>query len=262
MLHFKIFWLFWLLLPVIFNAQVLNIEKERLDQDTLQDFKIKLSTDLKLYNRTAGENDPTKGLDLSLDLSSIYEPGKHTYIFIAELDYQRANGIGLLDFGFAHFRVNWLKQRKLSYETFAQISYDHARGLDLRTLYGGDIRYRLLDNEKLEAYASTGLMFETEKWKHPYSGQFIHSGILKSTNYINVRYHINDMLNLNNVTYYQAGLDEKLWRNRVQNWLILNTKISKTLSLTNSLVLAYEDKPIVPITKFIYTLKTGIAVNL
>ena len=262
MKNFKIYQLCWLLLPVLFHAQVLNIEKERLDQDTLSELKIKLSADLKLYNRSVGDNDQTKGLNFSLDISTIYEPGKHAYIFIAELDYERANSLGLLDFGYVHGRVNWMKEKKLSYETFVQISYDNSRGLDMRTLLGGDLRYRLLKNKHIEVYASTGIMYEKEDWQHPYNDDVLTSNILKSTNYLKIQYKINDMLDLNNVLYYQVGLDDKVGRNRIQNWLILNTKLSKTLSLKNSFVIAYEDKPIVPITKFIYTLKTGIAVNL
>lgn len=262
MKYFKIYLFFWLLFPVLSNAQVLNIEKERLDQDTLRDFKIKLATDLKLYNRSGGENDRNKSMDFSFDVSAIYKPGKHAYIFIAELDYERVNSIGLLDFGYVHGRVNWLAENKLSYETFAQISYDNSRGLDLRSLFGANMRYRLMKHEQFNIYLGSGLIFESENWQHPYNDDIISSDILKSTNYLNVQYDINEMLNLNNVVYYQAGLDDKLWRNRIQNWLILNTKITKALSLKNSFVLAYEDKPIVPITKFIYTLKTGFAINL
>ena len=262
MKYFKIYLLFWLVFPVLSNSQVLNIEKERLDQDTLSNIKIKLVTDLKLYNRSGGENDRNKGMDFSFDVSAIYKPGKNAYIFIAELDYERSNGIGLLDFGYAHGRVNWLAENKLSYETFAQISYDNSRGLDTRTVFGANLRYQLVNDQYFSVYLGSGIMQESEDWQHPYNDEILSSNILKSTNYLNVQYNINEMLNLNNVVYYQAGLDDKFWRNRIQNWLILNTKITKTLSLKNSFVLAYEDKPIVPITKFIYTLKTGFAINL
>ena len=246
----------------VLDAQVLNIEKERLEQDTLQPFKMKISANIAFFNRTAGENDPNKKTEIELDYSSIYEPQKHAYILIAEIDFERANGEGLMEFGFIHGRINWLKEQKLSYENFGQISYDGTRGLDFRGIVGGGFRYEIENNHEFALYFAPGIMYEHEKWQHPYEEFIYNSNIIKSTNYMALQWSVNELLDLNNTFYYQAGIFEKQLRNRFSNWLILNTKISKRLSLKNSLILNYDDKPIVPITKFIYTFKTGISVNL
>ena len=260
----QMLYLFLLFFSGIFclNAQVLNIEKERLEQDSLKPWKVKIGVNLQFYNRTAGENDTNKKTEVEIDYSSIYEPGHHAYILIAEIDFERANEQGLMEFGFIHGRINWLKNRKMSYETFGQISYDGTRGLNFRGLGGGGLRFEIENNEKFEMYFAPGIMYETEHWQHPYEDITVHSNIIKSTNYAAIHWSLNEFLNLNNTFYYQTGVFEDKLRNRFSNWLVLNTKITDKISLNNSLILNYEDKPIVPITKFIYTLKTGIAINL
>lgn len=256
-----LFFICFFIMGQILWGQVLNIEKERLEQDTLQALKFKISSKIKIFNRSAGEKDPKKKTEFELDYSSIYEPGKHAYILIAELDFENVNRNGIIEFGFIHGRINWFKDAKFSYETFAQSSYDGTRGLDIRTILGNGVRYEIMNKKLWEMYLATGIMWEHEKWQHPYESQIIRSDILKLTNYISVNWTINGILNLNNVFYYQAGLFQDLWRNRFSNWLILNTKITRKLSLKNELITNFEDKPIVPITKFIYSFETGISYN-
>jgi hypothetical protein len=74
---------------------------------------------------------------------------------------------------------------------------------------------------------------------------------------------LNEFVDINMVNYYQVGYDKDIGalRNRISNSTILNTKLTDKFSLTNTFELSYEDKPIVPITKVIYSFKTSLSIN-
>ncbi|MGI9526283.1 MAG: DUF481 domain-containing protein [Weeksellaceae bacterium] len=247
----------------ISHAQVLNIEKERLDQDTLIPLKIKIGTTINFYNQTAGIENPIEGTRISIDVNTIYTIGKHAYLFIAELNYGRVNKKTLFNYGHGHFRVNWLAKRKFSYESFMQMSYNSTRGMNLRSLVGSGIRWKIYNNEKIELNTGSGIMYEDEIWQHPSDDDITEfTYTFKSTSYFNLRYRFNEMLETNSTVYYQTGLHDNLLRNRLSCMLILNAKISKKLSFTNKFIMDYDDKPVVPISRITYTFKSGVSINL
>ncbi|MDQ3535852.1 MAG: hypothetical protein M3421_09540, partial [Bacteroidota bacterium] len=63
--------------------------------------------------------------------------------------------------------------------------------------------------------------------------------------------------------YYQVGYDKvvNLFRQRISGEANINVKISQKISMKTSFTSTYENHPIVPIRKFIYTLLNGIEVN-
>src|SRR5690606_9299151 len=107
-------------------------------------------------------------------------------------------------------------------------------------------------------------MFEQEKWRFPKTDRLVQADLFKSSNYLSLQSAINEYMDLNLVNYYQTGYDPAIdsFRNRLTLSLILNANLTDRLSLTNSFDMAYEDKPVIPITKLIYTLKTGISIDL
>lgn len=260
-LHYCILLLF---APLITNGQILNIERLRLEKDTVKNFQIKTTFGLNSYNRSAAETNPVNLFGYNLDLNAIYYPGKHAYMLLTKLDYLRINEDDFLNFGFVHGRINFFRERRLSYELFGQYSYDNFRGLDPRLLLGGSVRYNIVKSDNLTLLFGTGLMYEAETWQHPHTQDHIHAHFLKSSSNLNLRYTLNEYVDLNVVNYYQVGYDPRInkLRNRVNSSVILNTRLSSWLSWKNSFDMAYEDKPLVPITKMIYSLNTGLSFDM
>ncbi|MGF1638113.1 MAG: DUF481 domain-containing protein [Cyclobacteriaceae bacterium] len=246
------------------TAQILNIERMRLQKDSAKTFMIKGTAGLNIFNRSADAENPVNLFGYNVMLNAIYTPGKHSYIFIGKSDFLQINENPFLNFGFVHSRVNFLRDEKLNYEVFSQYSYDNFRGLDPRIIFGGSARLRLIQTEKSDLTIGFGGFYENEVWQHPVSEQSVRAILLKSSNYIAYRTSLSSFVDLNMVHYYQVGYDRSIdnFRNRISSNININTKITEKFSLNNSLDLSYEDRPIVPITRFIFALNLGFSFDL
>ncbi|MDX5420547.1 MAG: DUF481 domain-containing protein, partial [Hymenobacteraceae bacterium] len=166
--------------------------------------------------------------------------------------------------GYSHFRINFLRNRKLSYELFTQVQADKARGLELRTLAGGGVRLALLRKEDVNLSLGTGVMHEHEEWENPdQDDKLVTSDLLKSTNYISTKIQFNEHISTDAITYYQVGYDSGIdkFRNRVSGDLTLNFKLNNRLTFRTNFNCTYEDEPIVPVTNFVYAITNGIQVQ-
>jgi len=250
--------------PMLTQAQILNMEKLRLEQDTAKNLLAKATVGLTANNRSGAEDEPAHLLAFNLDVNLMYYPGRHAYILVSKLDYLRVNDEGVMNFGYLHARSNFLRDKKFNYETFVQYSFDNPRGLDTRWIFGGGLRHDIFKTEKTTFLIGIGGMFEQEKWHYPKTDRLVQANLFKSSNYLSLQSALNEYMDLNLISYYQTGYDRAIdsFRNRLSFSLILNAKLTDRLSLTNSFDIAYEDKPAIPITKLIYTLKTGISINL
>ncbi|WP_246539089.1 DUF481 domain-containing protein [Litoribacter ruber] len=255
--------LFLFLCPLFANAQILNIERLRMEKDTARSFMVKTTFGLNVFNRSAAADEPVNLFGYNLDVNAIYYPSKHATILVSKFDYLRINDSDFLNFGFLHGRVNWYRDRKLNYETYAQYSFDNFRRLDPRWVFGGGIRNRLVDSNRLTLTLGIGALYEYERWQHPETEQFVEVDFVKSSNYVSLRYTINQYVDINTVNYYQVGYDQTIsrLRNRVSSSTILNTKFTDKLSFTNSFDISYEDRPIIPITNVIFSFRTGLSLD-
>lgn len=251
------------LLPLLTDAQILNIERSRLEKDTTKVFMFKAVAGLNTFNRSAAASDPVNLFGYNLDVNALYYPGKHGFMFISKFDYLRINDSDFLNFGMIHGRVNFLRDSRVNFETFTQYSFDNFRGLDPRWIFGGSVRHSIVKTEKFTFLFGVGGMYEFEKWQVPNSEEIVETSLFKSSNYITLRASINKYVDFNMVNYYQVGYDRSIsaFRNRVSNSTIMNTKLTEKFSITNTFEISYEDRPVVPITKVIYAFKTGLSIN-
>lgn len=251
---------FFLLTAFAVDGQILNMEKYRADGDSLKKYALNIGGSLTINNRSASADEPVNLFGYNFSIHGIYKPKKHAFIFIAHRNFLRINDSPFLNFGYAHARVNFLRENKLNYEVFTQISDDNFRGLRPRVIAGGSLRYRLVEKDNSELIFGTGGFYEYEKWIHPVDNQNVEINLLKSTNNIVFRFAVSETFNLNGILYYQVGYDKdiKKFRNRYSGEINLNAKISKKLNLVNSFNYSYEDRPIVPVTPFIFSFTTGI----
>lgn len=253
-----------LLLPLFNYSQILNIERFKIEKDTARHFKFKATAGIDIYNRSASAESPVNLFGYNVDVNAMYYPKKHAYIALGKLDYLRINEDDFLNFGFLHGRVNFYRENNINYEVFAQYSFDNFRGLEPRIIAGGGVRKNLIKNNNISLVLGVGALYENERWVHPVEGNAINVNFVKSSNYLSFRYTLNEFLDLNTINYYQVGYDRSIsnFRHRISSITTLNTKISSTFSLTNSFEMNYEDKPIVPITRFIFSFRTGISLDL
>jgi len=232
-----------------------------LEKDSTKNLLVKATASLSLYNRSAAAEDPVNLFGYKWDINSMYHTGKHALILVSNFDYLRINDNDFLNFGLIHGRAIYNFEKKLNFETFIQYSFDNFRGLAPRWIFGGTFRNKLVDSDKITFVLGLGALYENETWFHPFEENFVEVDFIKSSNYVSFRWTVNEYVDMNMVNYYQVGYDRTIeaLRNRISGTINLNTKISDRFSFNNSFEYSYEDKPIVPITKFIFALRSGIS---
>jgi hypothetical protein len=246
------------------QSQILNIERYRLQGDSSKVFVAKATAGLNIYNRSAAADAPVNLFGYKWDFNSMYHPGKHAFIFVSNFDYLKINQEDFLNFGLIHGRTVFNFEEKNNIETFVQYSYDNFRGLAPRWIVGGTLRTKVWESERLTLIMGLGGLYENETWEHPFTEENVKVDFFKSSNYVSFRLSINEYVDFNLVNYYQVGYDNSIeaFRNRVNGNLNLNTKITDRFSFTNSFNFSFEDKPIVPITRFIFAFNTGISFDI
>lgn len=245
-------------------SQILNVEKKRLEEDSSKYFIGKASLGINLNNRGVINDQAVTFLGINADTHLAYFSDKHTFMFINFLNYISNNGDAFVSAGYSHFRIHWLREKRLSYESFAQYQYDRPRGMNYRRLAGSGLRYMFLQSPRLNLYAGTGFFLEQEEWVSPIEDIGTRNVVLlKSSNYISARIKANDNVDFNTIVYYQVGHDgdADLFRQRLSGEANINVKITKKVSMKTSFTSTYENNPIVPVRKFVYTLVNGVEVN-
>ncbi len=252
------------------DAQILNIERARVEQDSSNYFTGKAGVNFSMFNRNAGKDNPNNFLQLTFNSDAAYISVKHSYLLLTYYNYllinydSKAERNTIASNGFAHLRVNLQRKQRLSYELFTQVQSDRARGLELRGLAGAGLRYAILRKEKTNLFIGSGLMHEYEKWQSPEEGEgILTSNLPKLTNYISNKSVLNSHITTEAIVYYQTGYDNKIeaFRNRVSGDAYLLFKLNNTLSFRTGFNCTFEDKPIVPVTRFVYAITNGIQVN-
>ncbi|UII21199.1 DUF481 domain-containing protein [Fulvivirga ligni] len=245
-------------------AQILKVDKGSIDSDSSKYFMGSVNIDFNMNNKsaTAEENITFTGLAGAADL--VYVAEKHAYILINQLNYFKSTGGPLISTGYTHFRINFLRRKKLSYETFTQVQYDDGRSMPFRFLQGAGVRIRLVKNENTKLHLGVGFMYEKENWKSlTEEGNIINKNIWKTTNYIGSKFKINENVNFDLIAYYQGGYDydSEVFRHRISGDAVLNIKLTNRLAFNTSFSAQYEDKPIIPINNFVYSLTNGFKLS-
>lgn len=242
----------------ISKSQILKVDRAEVHSDSSYwsgsiDFKFNLNNQAA----TVDENITFVGTQLGADLSYIGK--KHLYMLVNQLQYFSTGTGPFVSTGFAHFRVNWLRDSKVSYETFTQMQYDAGRNMQSRFLYGGGLRLSLIQAEKSYFHAGFGLMYEDERWED-FEDVIVERQIWKTTNYIGANFAFNDANSLHTTFYFQTGKDtvDDVYRTRISGDIGLQFSISDKLSFTTNFALQYEDRPIIPINNIVYSLTNGL----
>lgn len=254
--------LFMMCMSAALHSQILKLDKRSVLKDTSRlwlgnlDFKLNVNNN----NATAENNLVFVGLHGGTDVNYISEA--HVYSLINSINYFTTGAGPFVSTGYSHFRVNWSRKQKLSFENFTQVQYDRGRNLQRRILLGGGLRFNFYQTKKSYFHVGIGGMYESETWKR-LDEQLTTVNIFKSSNYIGAIVDFNKHLNLNFICYFQTGYYEpfRQWLSRVSGDLNITVKISERLQYVTSFSLQYESRPIIPINRVVYALTNGISIR-
>jgi hypothetical protein len=240
------------------------MEKHRVEQDSGNFSALNINLNFSLFNRSADADNPVNLLGLNNRFQFFRKQGKHGYIFIHQLDYLRINENPWLNTGFNHLRVHFWRANDRSMEVYAQHSYDNFRRLNPRIVGGVNARFKGIQDSIFSLSFGIGPMYEREWWRHPTTEELVEVSFLKLNFYTSFRWKIADNIDMNGLAYYQAGYDPGIAdvRHRVFFSTNLLTRITRRVSLNTSFEFNYEDKPIIPITPFIFDIRNGLVFRL
>jgi len=253
-------------LSISFSAfgQILNIEKARLDSlEKGKAFRINFETKFNFYNRSASSEEQARFTTLTNDLNAVFAPARHAFIALGNLAYTENNSNAILNNGYFHLRTNFNYKKQWSQEAFGQVQYDNFRGLTDRYILGGALRWRAFQSTKFTLGLGSGPMYENEIWRRPTEEGVENVTFIKLSTYLIARWDISTNVFFNTTFYHQIGYDDSIdaARNRLSTNTNFNFKISKFLAFTTNITMAYEDKPIISITKFIYGVENGLTLT-
>lgn len=233
-------------------AQILNIEKSRLETDSTKQWLGNMEFLFSIQEQQV------RVTNFALSTNISYFSNLHQYIAIGNLDLVKVQNEQVISNGYAHLRVNFFHHNKISYEVFSQGQYDEVRGMEKRLLAGGNLRWKIEDNDKLTVAVGSGLMYEDEKWS--FAEVDSTTQLLKSSTYLSYHHQIAEKFEVNLIGYYQGRFDY-FDKPRLIGDLNLNFGISKHFTFTSQFVVLYDAAPIVPIDKLIYTFENGLQIN-
>ena len=133
--------------------------------------------------------------------------------------------------------------------------------MPFRFIKGGGVRFRLLESKKSSLRIGVGAMHELERWKAiQIDNSIISKNLIKTSNYIGLNTRFNKHVDLNLILYYQGGYDDddKVFRNRLSGDIQFQIMVTDKLSFVNSFSCQYEDKPIIPIKKTVFSYTNGL----
>jgi Protein of unknown function, DUF481 len=246
-------------------GQILRVDKSHLESDSAGYFALSADFIFSLDNRSVSPTEKLVYTRLHSKADLLYVSKRHAYILINSIEYQSSSNSPPFSTGYSHFRINFRRQHKLSYETYAQVQYDEVRRMRLRTLAGGGIRFTAIDEEGVDIHVGTGLMYEVEKWReieNDPSSDF-YKEIPKISNYMGVEFTLSKHVKLNLWGQYQTGYDteDNMRRNRYAAEASLNFIISRRVVWLNRFGYFYDAQPVIPINPAFYQLMNGLRIN-
>ena len=252
-----------LFFPVLSIAQILKVDKGEINNDSANFFLGNVNFNFNVNNQSATAEEEITFLGLTANADLVYFSEENAYILINNINYFKSTGGPVINTGFAHFRINFLRKRKLSYETYTQIQFDEGRNMPLRRLLGGGWRIQILESENSEMHTGLGIMYEYEEWKSFETDAIITKEIWKNSSYVGFRSNINEYITFNGVIYYQGGRDTQsdLFRSRISGELTLSFNITEKLAFNTTFVSQYEDRPVITINNWVYSLSNGLQLS-
>jgi len=238
------------------QSQILQVNKGAATIDSSGFFRGDVTLDFAINNRNSKANEQILFTQFRQKGDLSYTSEKHIYYVIDDIRYFQSTGGPLQSTGYGHVRANFLRKKRLSYEVFAQAQYDQGRNLNVRFLAGGGLRYRVLENLAM----GIGAMQEQEEWDPLDSETSVTKNIVKLNSYMTGKIGLSKLASISLTGYYQSGYDseDELWRNRISVDASLDVFLARRFDLAIGYGLTYEDRPIIAISKSVYSFGTGL----
>ncbi len=229
------------------QAQIVNIERQRLNADTSGWFG-----DANLSFSLIKVNNPLYRLQTNSQV--VYRKDAHQVFFIGNLQFIKAPEQNFANSGFLHTRYQNPVDKRVMWEAFHQLQFNRLLKVKMRQLVGGGGRVVIFGKESNnKGFAGAMLMNEWEILDDNAGSNFD----LRWSYYLAVRLKFLDKIEWNGTTYYQPILaNASDYRIYTENALLVD--ISEQLQFTFNFNLFYDSKPPPGVTLNTYSISNGI----
>src|SRR5688572_4862245 len=230
------------------NAQIVNIERQRISTDTSG-----------WFGRAIGSfsgSKTTKSI-LSVASATLLEyksrSTKDLWLMITELNLIKSASEKFTNSGFGHLRYNRKLGNVVRWELFTQIQYNSLTKIDQRILGGTGFRFKLTPYEEAKFYWGISYMYEYEKLLDPEVYHKDH----RASSYFSFTLTPTETVSLISTLYVQPLIkDARDYRISNESTLVLG--ITKKLSLNASFKYAYDSRPPEGVPLNTYSFSNGL----
>ena len=184
--------------------------------------------------------------------------GLHVFLILNyENGYEQEKGLDknqVVNKGFGHLRMTKMISSKLFFEVFTQFGFNDFLLMKDRKLAGSGLRYKMVSNDRMNAFLGIGLMQENEIYDIVNEPE---KKLLRSTNYLSWNINIAKNTQLYNTVYYQFSFSD------INDYRLLydgsiNFSVNENLSFFIELNYRYDNDPHGNMGKSYIQLNNGI----
>lgn len=239
----------YFLLHITSNAQVVNVERLRMDSKK------------QGWSGSADGN-----LDLRRNQNSVFSVGSkmhvqhrkdsNTTLLFAQAGFIKASQAELVNFAFSHFRYTHYVTDFLSLEGFTQLQQNRVNGIANRWLLGCGVRGKVYDRKPGTAFV--GFLVMREREREVVDSIPIHKDVRIST-YLAGSYtpESADWITVATTTYFQPRIG-KFSDFRVSADWNLQVRLRENISLFTSFNLVYDSNPPFGLNRAVYAFLNGL----
>ncbi len=235
------------ILPLASQAQIVNIEKARMQSDTTG-WMGSAGASMSLTKNTQ------QVFSSELDTHLQYKSKKSLYLILGSYGFLKGANNKLIDHAFLHFRYNYKMNKTIRWEIFTQLQNNLITLIKSRFLLGTGPRFKIFSNKTFRLYAGALVMYEQEQE----SGSLpqLHKD-LRNSNYVSFSFTPNKMLEIVSTSFFQPLLKE--WNDyRILNQISVKAKAGKHLGLKLNWNYLNDAFPAKGIPSVNYSLSTGM----
>lgn len=245
----KTFFLLCLLFFLNFHlkAQILNIENYRIKTDTIGwSGKIGLNFSVTKNTKTL--------INIGSNIHLQYQSKKNLYLILSNYNLLVSDSQDLINKAVIHLRHNYKITDNLRSELFVQAQNNSISKIELRTLIGGGLRYKISKKEAKKLYLGTSIMLEHEEIKDHLEPT---SNLIRWSNYFSFNIYKDTYFSWIGTTYYQPTI-KNFNDYRIAAQTSFSYSFTKKLAFTTKFSLNYDAIPVNGIPKTNYNLSSGI----
>ncbi len=193
---FQRFFLLFLFIPLLGQAQLVNIETKRLQTDST---RFVLSADFA-FNHSNNDGVSVNQVNGTLTTQLKSKDLKKTYLFLGNYRLIDSDEGNLQNSWFLHTRFNYKFNQLLRLEAFLQGQYNQLLVVEQRNLVGAGLRMKWMNRENFSGYLGNSYMYEVEYSDRAGTTNYNH----RNSTYLSVSYLSKSKnFSVTNTVYYQ-----------------------------------------------------------